>query len=195
MLLPPPGASCAPASRPPRTRPPTRPPSPPPPLLQSTINATDVNAFAVAVVEGSLSTDQKKTTDVAATCGSGRYGVMVGNFKVCALCASGTSGDGYGCTACDAGTAAAVGATSCSNCAAGSYAQGGEWQAHAASAAQIAARPPAHLPAACGCCDGSPTHLCPPWSALMVLAGNSDCLPCPSGTYSSTASASECTEW
>ena len=96
-------------------------------LLQSTISASDIDTFAVTVIAASLADAQKEVDDVAAACDAGRYGVMVGNFKVCPLCASGTSGDGYGCTSCDAGTAATVGATSCSNCDAGSYAQGGEW--------------------------------------------------------------------
>ena len=87
-----------------------------------------MDANARPVVAASLADSQKKTTDVAAACSTGRYGVMVGNFKVCALCASGTfSDEGYGCTACYGGTSAAVGASTCSSCAAGSYAQGGEW--------------------------------------------------------------------
>lgn len=95
-----------------------------------------MDAFAVVVVADSLGTSQKRTTDVAAACDTGRYGVMVGSFKLCALCASGTAGDdGYGCTTCDSGTASAVGAASCSDCQAGSYAQGGEWRVRADSAA------------------------------------------------------------
>ena len=117
-----------------------------------------MDTFAVAVIAGSLADAQKKVDDVAAACDAGRYGVMVGNFKVCPLCASGTSGDGYGCTSCDAGTAAAVGATSCSNCVAGSYAQGGEWTFAACLPPACCCRllllplPPAAAAAAAACC-------------------------------------------
>ena len=99
-----------------------------PRLLQSTINAAEVDARAVVVVAASLADSQKRITDVAAPCEDtyGRYGVMVGNFKVCPLCASGTYGDGYGCTPCDAGTSSEAGSSSCSTCQAGSYAQSGE---------------------------------------------------------------------
>lgn len=125
--------------------------------VQSTVTASDVDANATAVVAASLATAQKKTVDVAAACDSGRYGVMVGNFKVCALCASGTFGDdGYGCTACDAGTSAAVGASTCGNCAAGSYAQGGEWAESCAPACLHACMPPGCLE-----CRGRITHSVP----------------------------------
>jgi len=65
-------------------------------------------------------------------CDDGRYGLLVGDIKLCPLCPVGTSGDGDGCTACSAGFAyGAVGlTTSCdvvgNKCAAGSYAQEGE---------------------------------------------------------------------
>ena len=64
-------------------------------------------------------------------CSNGAYGIdLVAGGKVCALCPAGTySDDGVGCTSCPSGSAgASVGATaaaSCSQCAAGSYAQGG----------------------------------------------------------------------
>jgi hypothetical protein len=166
--------------------------------MQSTVVAANVNANAVAVVATSLATAQKKTDDVGAACDAGRYGVMVGNFKVCALCASGTiSDDGYGCTACDAGTAAAaVGASTCINCVAGSYAQGGEW---AGACMQFWCPEISCLlmPAGLGCldCSGSKAHPPPPLPAPFIHAGNSDCLPCLPGTFSNAAAASECTEW
>ena len=165
--------------------------------MQSTVTAANVNAYAVAVVAASLATEQKKIDDVGAACDAGRYGVMVGNFKVCPLCASGTSGDGYGCTACDAGTAAAaVGASTCSDCGAGSYAQGGEW-AGACMQFWCPDFPCLPMPAGLGLLDcwGSLAPPPPPLPAPLVRAGNSDCLPCLPGTFSNAAAAAECTEW
>ena len=77
-----------------------------------------------------LTSGTEFNNDITATCtaSEGRYGFILNdNIKVCALCPAGTTGDGYGCTACAAGTgkASGVGATTCAACDAGTYAAEG----------------------------------------------------------------------
>jgi hypothetical protein len=145
-----------------------------PPLLQSNITATDLNAAAVRVVAGNLADAQQRTGDaVGSSCDAGRYGVMVGGFKVCPLCASGTSGDGFGCTACDAGKSkAAVGAATCDACAEGSYAQGGEWLAQSSNSYTASSSWPS-----CRLLVAAPLTLCP--SRLLPVPVQATLTACP----------------
>lgn len=154
---------------------------------------TQVNAGAVLVAANDLAAAEKRTGEfVGDKCEDGRYGIMVGNFKVCPVCASGTTGDGFGCTTCAAGTrATAVGSDTCVDCTAGSYAQHGEFARRLLSWRPTPAPALSCLPPVCGSrvafnfapslCAGAP-------------AGSSHCLPCPAGTYSAD-NADDCTEW
>ena len=95
-------------------------------ITSSTVVASEVGTNIVTVVAGSLDAAWFKSGDgLQDSCGNGRYGSMVGTIKVCGLCSAGTSGDGYGCTSCDAGQYSAVGKASCSTCGVGLFAQGG----------------------------------------------------------------------
>lgn len=91
----------------------------------------------VAVSDGTgltVGTDfQADTADgthlIGDDCAAGTYGLPVGDVKLCLLCPAGTySAAGTGCTSVTAGKESnAVGATTDgSDCAKGSYAQGGE---------------------------------------------------------------------
>jgi len=94
------------------------------PYLQSTLAAITLKTCA-----DNTGSDCK--ADPAEACAAGAYGVLTAaGKKICSLCPAGTySAGGVGCTGCPAGTASNnVGAdavTDCGNCAAGSYAQGG----------------------------------------------------------------------
>ena len=65
---------------------------------------------------------------ITTACGGGRYGIIIGNdLKLCPVCPAGTTGDGNSCDSCAAGTGknAGVGATTCTDCDAGTYAAEG----------------------------------------------------------------------
>ena len=94
-------------------------------IKASTVTASDIDAGVVVLTDtANLAAGQFKTGDLGATCGAGRFGIVVGDIKLCPLCPAGTVGNGYGCTSCAAGTQSALGGT-CADCAAGSYANGG----------------------------------------------------------------------
>ncbi len=94
-------------------------------IKASTVAAAEIAAGVVVVPDGTnLAAAQFKSGDLGVSCGAGRFGVVVGDIKLCPLCPAGTAGDGFGCTSCAAGSQSALGGT-CANCLAGSYANGG----------------------------------------------------------------------
>lgn len=96
--------------------------------MQVSGTVTQVDPLAELVKVDTEGVTTKSGVNVNQDCDDGRYSIMMGNFKVCAMCASGSSGNGVGCTGCNAGTAAGVvGSGTCSPCPKGSYAQGGEF--------------------------------------------------------------------
>ena len=91
------------------------------------VKASTVSVTGVVVADGTGLSDPQIAASVGVACTAGRFGVIVGDIKLCPLCPAGTTGDGNGCTACDAGTASGtVGATTCATtCAAGTYSSDG----------------------------------------------------------------------
>ena len=107
--------------------------------IRATVNSTTSfdNTAAVAVTKDNAATGFTANTEfltnanIGMNCGSGRYGLLMGDFKLCPLCPAGSVGTGgFSCKPCAAGTASgAVGFSgTCASCAAGTYAQDGECQ-------------------------------------------------------------------
>ncbi|KPF41078.1 hypothetical protein [Rhizobium sp. AAP43] len=136
----------------------------------------------VATCSGSDTTICK--TDLATKCALGAYGVTtVDGVKICALCPAGTySDDGVGCSPCDAGTSlGTVGGTAagqCTNCVAGSYAQGGNSDCLLCPAGQY------QDTAAQGTCKVCESNK---WS---LFPGMTQCLACVSGVPSASGTPS-----
>lgn len=98
--------------------------------VEDAFNATNIgeDAADIVVADGTgLTLDTHYIAeDLSATCGAGKYGIVLADtIKVCPLCPAGTSGDGFGCTSCEAGQKSDVGAATCSDCLTGTYANGG----------------------------------------------------------------------
>ncbi|KAI7844392.1 hypothetical protein COHA_002190 [Chlorella ohadii] len=104
--------------------------------IRATVNSTTSfdNTAAVAVTKDNAATGFTANTEfltnanIGMNCGSGRYGLLMGDFKLCPLCPAGSVGTGgFSCKPCAAGTASgAVGFSgTCASCAAGTYAQDG----------------------------------------------------------------------
>ena len=123
---------------------------------------------AVSRVTGTGLTSPQIAASVGAACditNDGRFGVIIGDIKLCPLCPAGTTGDGNGCTACTAGTASnAVGAKTCgTNCARGTYSG-----------------------------DGLSDCLPCPAGTYTSAAGESQCLECPTDSYSWLPGSTAC---
>ena len=97
----------------------------------SAIHATNAVVVTDGTTSGFDTTEFKSADDAGLDCDAGRYGMLVGDIKLCPLCPAGTTGDGNGCTACPAGKASdAVGVTDTTGCTAvchqGYFSQTGE---------------------------------------------------------------------
>ena len=92
--------------------------------VSSGITAAQIDNHAVVSAGATLTLDTHFKIDLAAACPATRFGVVVGNIKLCPLCPAGSLGNGYGCTPCAAGTQSALGGT-CVPCAPGTYAGAG----------------------------------------------------------------------
>lgn len=99
------------------------------PVLTYAVTESSAGIRDVATCSGSDTAICK--LDLATKCALGAYGIATpAGVKICALCPAGTySDDGVGCSPCDPGKAlgnvGGTGAVQCTNCNAGSYAQGG----------------------------------------------------------------------
>ena len=167
------------------------------------ITGTPATAFGsnAAVVTGStgFGTGQVVTTDLGLQCDLGRYGLQISNsVKLCAVCPAGTTGvNGFSCKACAAGSASSsvLFSGTCTQCPAGTYAPEGKCQ-HCPCAWLAAAHHcswHAGSPCCCRCCSlaALPHHH---GTHRRPAAGSSNCLPCPTHTYSA-ANKGECTAW